>query len=130
MKPLQSSVLALAFLVATPLVPEAQEGGMDHSAMHGGAAMADMDSPASKAFMAATAAMHRSMDMEMTGDPDLDFLQGMIPHHEGAVAMAKVELEYGKDERVRELARKVVADQGAEIDLMRRLMAEKRGAAK
>ena len=32
-----------------------------------------------------------------TGNPDVDFLAMMIPHHEGAVEMARLVLVYGKD---------------------------------
>ena len=35
--------------------------------------------------------------MKPTGNPDKDFVMMMIPHHQGAVDMAKVELQYGKD---------------------------------
>lgn len=75
------------------------------------------DGEASKAYMAA---MHKSMnmDMAMTGDADVDFVQMMIPHHQGAVDMAKVELKYGKDPEIRKLAEDVIAAQEKEISWM------------
>lgn len=54
----------------------------------------------------------------MNGNPDHDFVTMMIPHHQGAIDMAKGELEYGKDPEMRHLAQQIVADQQAEIDLM------------
>ena len=54
----------------------------------------------------------------MTGDPDHDFAAMMIPHHQGAVDMAKVELIYGKDPVLRRLAQEIVVTQEQEIVVM------------
>jgi uncharacterized protein (DUF305 family) len=71
--------------------------------------------------------MHEAMslmdqEMEhapMTGDPDHDFAVMMIPHHQGAVDMAKVELLYGKDSALRRLAQEIIVTQDQEIAVMR-----------
>ena len=55
-----------------------------------------------------------------SGDPDRDFLAMMIPHHEGAVEMARLELVYGRDPLTRQLAEGMIAGQQVEIDAMRR----------
>jgi len=55
----------------------------------------------------------------MTGDPDKDFVAMMLPHHQGAVDMAKIELQYGKDEKLRAMAQKIVDSQEKEIAEMR-----------
>jgi uncharacterized protein (DUF305 family) len=60
--------------------------------------------------------MHHGM---MSDDPDVAFAAGMLPHHEGAVEMARIELKYGKDPEMLELARKIVAAQAAEIAQMK-----------
>ncbi len=55
----------------------------------------------------------------MTGDPDHDFAEMMIPHHQGAVDMAKAELRYGKDPVLRRLAQEIIVTQEQEIQVMR-----------
>jgi hypothetical protein len=70
-------------------------------------------------------AMSRMMaDMGVTpsGDVDHDFLAMMIPHHQGAIDMAKAVLRYGKDEQVRRIAQGIVVEQEQEIAVMRLLM--------
>ncbi len=54
----------------------------------------------------------------MTGDVDHDFVVMMIPHHQGAIDMAKSELSYGKDPAMRRLAEEIIVDQKSEIDVM------------
>lgn len=80
-----------------------------------------MDAPqseASKAYNDAMMKMHEKMSMGMTGDADVDFAKGMVPHHEGAIDMAKVELKYGKDPELRKLAEDIVKAQEGEIAFM------------
>src|SRR5262249_27949854 len=78
-------------------------------------------------------AMNRMMrDMHAagrTGDPDADFLAMMIPHHAGAIDMARLVLQYGRDPATRRLAEDIIAGQAIEIEGMkRRLAALRRGA--
>jgi uncharacterized protein (DUF305 family) len=54
----------------------------------------------------------------MDGDPDHDFASMMIPHHQGAVDMAKTELLYGKNPVLRRLAQEIIVTQGSEISVM------------
>lgn len=58
-----------------------------------------------------------------TGNPDVDFLAMMIPHHEGAVEMARLVLVHGKDPLTRQLADEIIASQTAEIGAMRQRLA-------
>ena len=74
---------------------------------------------AAKAFTEVNAKMHKDMTMAFTGRADVDFMKGMIPHHEGAVDMAKVLLQFGKDPELRKLADDVIRTQNEEITMMR-----------
>lgn len=70
----------------------------------------------------AMAKMDRDMAVASTGDADRDFAAMMIPHHQGAVDMALLELRFGKDERLRRLAQGIIVEQRQEIALMREIM--------
>lgn len=78
-----------------------------------------------RSYEKAFARMHQGMDIEYTGDVDTDFVRGMIPHHQGAVDMAKVELKYGQDEHLRELAEWIVSIQNQEIAQMKQWLRRK-----
>lgn len=98
---------AAAFALAVPAFAEDMQ--MDMSKPMGD------HSPSSHAFAEANAKMHKDMMVELTGDTDVDFVRSMIPHHQGAIDMAKIELQYGKDPEIRKLAEAVIKAQEAEI---------------
>ena len=76
----------------------------------------------SAADEALVAAHHKMMDgmgnLKPTGNPDKDFVMMMIPHHQGAIDMAKVEVQYGHDEKIRALAEAIIAAPEKEISEM------------
>ncbi|MGA7781603.1 MAG: DUF305 domain-containing protein [Paraburkholderia sp.] len=81
-------------------------------------------SASTQAFEQNAANMMKNMSAPgYTGDTDADFVAHMIPHHQGAVDQAKVELEYGKDPQMKALARKIIKAQNEEIAYMKRWQA-------
>ncbi|NBX67207.1 MAG: DUF305 domain-containing protein [Proteobacteria bacterium] len=102
---------------------------MKHEGHHGSSAgghashvSADMTygGPEAKALDAVMIKMHRDMAVPYTGDADADFIRGMIPHHQGAIDMARVVLEYGNDPEAQGLARNIIRAQKGEIAWMKR----------
>ncbi len=71
--------------------------------------------------------MHEGMAITFTGDTDVDFVRGMIAHHQGAIDMARIELQYGKDSEIRKLAEDIIKAQEGEIAMMKRWLADHGG---
>jgi uncharacterized protein (DUF305 family) len=91
--------------------------------MHGGA----VPSGASDVgYAAAMAKMHQDMAIPLSGNADRDFAAGMVPHHQGAIDMARVELEHGTDPEMRRLAQDVIDSQAKEITFMKAWLARQK----
>ncbi len=90
-------------LMAPPAVPD--QGG---------------DSASTKGYRDAMQKMMTGMDIPYSGDADRDFVTGMLPHHQGAIDMAKIELQYGHDPAMKKIARDIIASQSREQAQFRR----------
>lgn len=110
------SLVAFGALLTVPVVALAQMGGMGGM----GAGMAGPMLPPGEVTEATTALMaaHETMTaahVQLTGNPDRDFALMMIPHHQGAIDMAEVELQFGTDPDLRAMAQAIIDAQEAEI---------------
>ncbi|MCY1664557.1 CopM family metallochaperone [Rhizobium sp. SL86] len=116
-----SAALLAGLIFALPASAQDTHGGSHQ--MHGAKASAAA-SPSTQEFEAANAKMHTDMAIAYSGNPDVDFVRSMIPHHQGAIDMAKIQLEHGKDPEIRKLAEEVIRAQEGEIAMMRAWLAK------
>src|SRR6185369_9485430 len=114
---------------STLLCALALQGAQDHR-YPAGAAGASPPNPAWFELTSSMEKMHSGMaSVEPCGDSDVEFVRLMLPHHQGAIDMARTQLLYGRSSEMRRLAQEIITDQQSEIDLMR-LWLKKQGGGK
>ena len=116
-----AALLAAGVLAGSVLAESSHHHGHDDHARSG-------DTPATTEFRAVDARMHREMDIRYTNDVDADFVRAMIPHHRGAIAMARIALDHSKDPEIRRLAEDIVRAQDGEIAQMEAFLKRKEAA--
>jgi uncharacterized protein (DUF305 family) len=111
-------IMSTAFILFS--APVFAEVKIDPHAMHKTVAVSKklLKNKAVKEYITAMNKMHHGMMIAYSGDADVDFVRGMIPHHQGAIDMAKIQLKYGKDECLRDLAKRIILAQEEEIGFM------------
>ena len=123
-----AAIAASLASAATAQAPMPDHGSMPGMAGRDPAAMqkmmqdmmpADADAASTKAFKNAHMGMMKNMHVPFTGDADVDFRTHMIPHHQGAIEMAKAALDHVKDPETKKMAQKIIDDQEKEIAEMR-----------
>lgn len=110
-------IIALAAAIAVlPTLAVAQGAHGGHSG-HSTPAQTTKspDTPATQGYRQANETMHKNMNIAFSGNADIDFVRGMVPHHQGAIDMAKVALQHAKDEQIRKWAQDVIREQEREI---------------
>ena len=104
--------LSLVAIAIIPFSTGAAEPGGHAAHMAGGKGIPVV----TQEYMKAMDAMHGGMMRGIQDpDPDAAFVKGMLPHHQGAVDMARIQLKYGKDPEMRKLAEGIIAAQEKEI---------------
>src|SRR5579859_7583993 len=102
-----SGLAALLLLTVSPAAETEGEGSSGQAAFQ-------------RMMMEAMSRMDKDMAISHSGDADRDFAAMMIPHHQGAIDMAKAELQFGRNPVLRRLAQGIIVEQQQEIELMRR----------
>ncbi len=105
-------------------VTDPHEGHGSHARESSSASSKSTTTASTKKYQQINENMHKSMDIKFTGDADKDFLAAMIPHHQGAVEMAEVVLQHGKNPKIRQLAQEIITLQKKEIAEMKQLLKE------
>ncbi len=114
---------AALILAALPAAAQQHDMNSMPGMQHTAPPAAGNEAPSTREYQADMRRMHAAMAVPYTGEADADFVAGMIPHHRGAVDMARTELRYGHDPAMRLLAQQIIAAQDREIALMRRWQA-------
>jgi uncharacterized protein (DUF305 family) len=119
---LASTAFSCCGVAAQTKVTDPHAGHGSHAGHSSSASSTATTTTSTKKYQQINDNMHKSMDIKFTGDADKDFLAAMIPHHQGAVDMAEVVLQHGKNPKIRQLAQEIITMQKKEIAEMKQLL--------
>jgi uncharacterized protein (DUF305 family) len=111
---------AIACVMCVAFTSVAQELEQHEHAAWNPRAQNSSDASFQGAMVEAMRRMDKGMAITHSGNHDRDFAAMMIPHHQGAIDMAKAELQFGQDPVLRRLAQAIIIEQQQEIEVMRR----------
>lgn len=107
-----TSMLALSLTAAQAAPHDAHHAGTHHQS-------SKATSKATRAYKDAMQTMHKNMRVPLSGNADVDFVRQMIPHHQGALEMAKIQQRYGHDPKLKKFNDWVITAQTQEIAQMK-----------
>ena len=110
MKKILLSISTILFAITLPLSAMHHDSHKNHGPMP---------------FQKAMDKMHKDMMIKPSGNIDVDFLKGMIPHHQGAIDMSEELTKKTKDPELKAFAEKIIKDQKAEINMMQEMLKTK-----
>ena len=130
MEPRTTATVALAALLVVSVSRAQAPHQHEISPSQGAPPPGIATEPFTSLMMQAMERMQRDMSIVPSGDPDRDFAAMMIPHHQGAIDMAKLELQFGKNPVLRRLAQGIIVEQLQEIEVMQRELRQLSAASK
>lgn len=119
MRHIRPLFILIAFCSYIPMLNAQTTGHGDHDARQNESRATAAPSDSTTEYKVGMDRMHRDMAIQYSGNADVDFARSMIPHHQGAIDMAKVQLRYGSDPALRRLAQEVIRAQEKEIAFLR-----------
>ncbi|MFM0572606.1 DUF305 domain-containing protein [Paraburkholderia caledonica] len=125
---LRAASICAGLVLTVAAYPASAQQGASMPGMNMSSSADSGSSASTSAFKEADEKMMKEMSAPpYSGDTDKDFVAHMIPHHRGAIDMAKVELKYGKDADMKRLAKSIIKAQNEEIAYMKKWQAKHAG---
>ena len=121
--------VSLSLIVAALMIRMASFDHPAHMISHMVSELCGSEAPFLAENQEAMQRMMVGMDIDPSGDADLDFSAMMIPHHRGAIEMAQAELRHGHNEQLRRIAQEIIVEQQQEIAAMRLALGQELPAA-
>jgi uncharacterized protein (DUF305 family) len=126
---MKAGLLALLLAVAFPLSACGGTGSGQQGDQSGGHGQMDHGQMGHGSMAMGSRGMAKQMVMENGKYSDRAFIDAMVPHHQGAIAMAELALKNAEHEEIKELSRNIVSTQESEIEELKSIKKEKFGTS-